>query len=117
MTEPYSIALRNIAIETANKLNIEYVEGVYASFMGPYYETKAEVKMIKSFGSDAVGMSTVPETIVSNYLGIKTLAFATITNMATGIQKMKHSHENVVKVANLASKKLASWIKEVVKEL
>jgi len=117
MTEPYSLELRGIAYETANRLNIEYVEGVYAGFMGPYYETKAEIKMIKSFGSDAVGMSTVPETIVSNYLGIKTLAFATITNMATGIQKMKHSHENVVKVANLASKKLASWIKEIVKEL
>jgi purine-nucleoside phosphorylase len=62
-------------------------------------------------------MSTVPETIVSNYLGLNTLAFATITNMATGIQKMKHSHENVVKMANEASKKLALWIKEIVKEL
>ncbi len=117
MTEPYSLELRNIAKAKANKLNIEYVEGVYAGFTGPYYETKAEIKMIKGLGSDAVGMSTVPETIVSNYLGIKTLGFATITNMATGIQKEKHSHENVVKMANLASKKLALWIKEVVKEL
>ncbi len=117
MTEPYSLQLREIAKEKAQILNIEYIEGVYAGFTGPYYETKAEIKMIKGFGSDAVGMSTVPETIVSNYLGIKTLGFATITNMATGIQKEKHSHENVVKMANLASKKLAQWIKAVVKDL
>ncbi len=117
MTEPYSLELRHIAKEKADILNIDYVEGVYTGFVGPYYETKAEINMIKNMGSDAVGMSTVPETIVSNYLGIKTLAFATITNMATGIQKVKHSHENVVKVANEASQKLALWIKEVVKEL
>lgn len=117
MTEPYSLDLRKIAKEKALVLDIPYVEGIYTGFMGPYYETKAEIQMIKTFGSDAVGMSTVPETIVSNYLGMKTLAFATITNMATGIQDMKHSHDNVVKVAKEASKKLALWIKEVVKEL
>lgn len=117
MTEPYSLELRKIAKAKAKLLNIEYVEGIYTGFTGPYYETKAEIQMIKAMGSDAVGMSTVPETIVSNYLGIKTLGFATITNMATGIQKMKHSHENVVKMANLASKSLALWIKEVVNEL
>ena len=117
MTEPYSLELRKIAKEKAKKLNIDYVEGTYTGFMGPYYESKAEIKMIKAMGSDAVGMSTVPETIVSNYLGINTLAFATITNMATGIQEMKHSHDNVVKMAKMASKKLALWIKEVVKEL
>jgi len=117
MTEPYSVKLRNLAEKKAEELNIEYKEGIYAGFSGPYYETKAEIQMIKRMGSDAVGMSTVPETIVSNYLGMNTLAFATITNMATGIQKIKHSHENVVKVANEASSKLALWIKEVVKEL
>ena len=117
MTEPYSLELREIAKSKANKLGITYVEGIYAGFSGPYYETKAEIEMIKRMGSDAVGMSTVPETIVSNYLGLNTLAFATITNMATGIQKMKHSHDNVVKVANEASSKLALWIKEVIVEL
>lgn len=117
MTEPYSLELRKLAEEKASKLSIPYVEGVYTGFMGPYYETKAEIRMIQTMGSDAVGMSTVPETIVSNYLGIHTLAFATITNMATGIQKVKHSHENVVKMANEAAQKLALWIKEVVSEL
>lgn len=117
MTEPYSLTLRNLAKSKAVELDIPYVEGIYTGFMGPYYETKAEIEMIKRMGSDAVGMSTVPETIVGNYLGLNVLAFATITNMATGIQKIKHSHDNVVKIANEASVKLASWIKEVVKEL
>ena len=117
MTEPYSVELRKIAESKATNLNIDFVEGIYAGFSGPYYETKAEIQMIKRMGSDAVGMSTVPETIVSNYLGMNTLAFATITNMATGIQKTKHSHDNVVKVAKEASSKLALWIKEVVSEL
>ena len=117
MTEPYSQELRALAKVKAEKLNIPYVEGIYTGFMGPYYETKAEIQMIKKMGSDAVGMSTVPETIVGNYLGLNVLGFATITNMATGIQKMKHSHDNVVKMANEASVKLAAWIKEIVKDL
>ena len=117
MTEPYNLDLRRLAHMKAEALGIPYVEGIYTGFMGPYYETKAEIQMIKNAGSDAVGMSTVPETIVANYLGIKVLGFATITNMATGIQKIKHSHDNVVKMANEASKKLALWIKEIVSEI
>lgn len=117
MTEPYSLELRKIAKEKAALIEIPYVEGTYAAFQGPYYETKAEVQMIIGMGSDTVGMSTVPETIVSNYLGLNTLAFATVTNMATGIQKVKHSHENVVKMANAASIHLARWIKLIVTEL
>jgi purine-nucleoside phosphorylase len=117
MTEPYSYDLRNIAQEAASKLNIRYVEGVYAGFMGPYYETRAEIRMLKGFGADAVGMSTVPETIVANYLGIDVLAFATITNMATGIQEQKHSHEHVVKMAKDTSKTLIRWLNSILQEL
>ena len=117
MTEPYSLELRGLALEKARDMRIDYVEGVYAGFMGPYYETKAEIEMIRRMGGEAVGMSTVPETIVANYLGMKVLAFATITNMATGIQRVKHSHENVVKMAGIASKTLAEWIRKVVGEL
>lgn len=117
MTEPYDLNLRSIAESKSKELDIDYVEGIYTGFMGPYYESKAEIQMIKKMGSDAVGMSTVPETIVAHYLGIKVLGFATITNMATGIQKVKHSHDNVVKVASQASQKLASWIKLIVADL
>jgi purine-nucleoside phosphorylase len=117
MTEPYNVALRDIAKEKASELDIPYVEGVYTGFMGPYYETKAEIRMIANMGSDAVGMSTVPETIVGNFLGMNVLGFATITNMATGIQEKKHSHEHVVKMANEASVTLAKWVKEIVADI
>lgn len=117
MTEPYDLELRALVKKYAPQFDIPFVEGVYAGFMGPYYESKAEIQMIKGFGADAVGMSTVPETIALNHMGVKVLAFATITNMATGIQKMKHSHDNVVKVAKEASKKLGLLIKEVVKNI
>lgn len=106
MTEPFNVGLRESMKNAYHKHDVPYQEGIYAGFMGPYYETKAEIQMIKRMGADMVGMSTVPETIVANYLGLNTIAIATITNMATGIQKVKHSHDNVVKMAQQASRNL-----------
>jgi purine-nucleoside phosphorylase len=117
MSEPYKIELINKAKEIADKLDIKYGEGVYAGFMGPYYETAAEIVMIGRYGADAVGMSTVPETIVANYLGMDVLGIACITNMATGIQKVKHSHERVVETAQKASVNLCRWVSEIIKEI
>jgi purine-nucleoside phosphorylase len=115
MTEPYRLRLIDKAKETANELKIPYKEGVYAGFMGPYYETAAEIRMIGRNGADAVGMSTVPETIAANYLGMDVLGIACITNMATGIQKVKHSHERVLETANRASVQFCQWIEGIVK--
>lgn len=117
MSEPYKIELINKAKEIADKLDIKYEEGIYAGFMGPYYETAAEIVMIGRHGADAVGMSTVPETIVANYLGMDVLGIACITNMATGIQKVKHSHERVVETAQKASVNLCRWVSEIIKEI
>lgn len=117
MTEPYKIYLMEKAKKVADNLHIPYKEGVYAGFMGPYYETAAEIRMIGKNGADAVGMSTVPETIAANYLGMNVLGIACITNMATGIQKMKHSHERVIETANRASELFCIWIEGIVKEL
>lgn len=114
MSEPYKIELINKAKEIADDLNIKYAEGVYAGFTGPYYETAAEIRMIGRHGADAVGMSTVPETIVANYLGIDVLGIACITNMATGIQKVKHSHDRVVETAQRASVDLCKWVAKVI---
>ena len=111
MTEPYSIDSRNKMKEIAHTLNIDIKEGVYAGFMGPYYETKAEIKMIKTLGADAVGMSTVPETIAANNAGLNVLGIAVITNMDTGIQTKKHDHGHVVKMANEAGIKLTALLK------
>ena len=71
--------------------------------------------MFKTAGSDAIGMSTVPETIVANYVGSKTLGIACITNMATGLRTGKHSHEEVVAIAERTSEKLCMWIEKLLK--
>ncbi len=110
MSDPYNSGFRDIARDVAKDLNINYKEGVYAFFQGPYYETRAEIRMYGKLGADAIGMSTVPETIVANYLGIKTLGISCITNMATGLRDGKHSHAEVVEIANKASEKLCNWV-------
>lgn len=114
MSEPYKIELIEKAKAIADEIGVEYKEGVYAGFMGPYYETAAEIRAIGRQGADAVGMSTVPETIVANYLGMDVLGIACITNMATGIQKVKHSHERVVETARKASVSLCKWVVKII---
>lgn len=116
MSEPYSLTLRDTAKRIAERLDIPYQSGVYTLFQGPYYETAAEIRMFARAGSDAIGMSTVPETIVANYLGMRVLGIACITNMATGIAKEKHSHEEVVKMANRASSNLCKWVEALLEE-
>lgn len=110
MTEPYSIDLMEKARSSAEKLHLPYKTGVYGFFSGPYYETKAEIRAYGRMGCDLIGMSTVPETIALNHMGVKVLAFAVVTNMATGIQTTKHSHAHVVEMANQAASKLSVWL-------
>ncbi len=117
MSEAYSLELIEKAKNVANDLNIPYKEGVYMACTGPNYETAAEIRTFKTLGADAVGMSTVPETIVANYLGLKVLGISCITNMATGIQKFKHSHEKVVETAKKASEDFCTWVSNIVKNL
>lgn len=114
MSEAYSLVLMQKAEETAKKLGIAYQKGVYAIFSGPCYETAAEIRAYERLGADAIGMSTVPETIVANYLGMKVLGIACITNMATGIAKEKHTHEEVVRIANESSARLCDWVKGII---
>ena len=117
MTEPYSLELRNLAKQTADELGISYQEGVYLGFMGPCYETAAEIRAFAGMGADAVGMSTVPETMVCNYMGMKVLAVSCITNMATGIQTVKHSHARVLEIANQAGDTLCRWLGAVIQRM
>lgn len=114
MSEAYSKELMDRARKAAERLKIPYQKGVYAIFSGPCYETAAEIRAYERLGADAIGMSTVPETIVANYLGMKVLGIACITNMATGIAKEKHSHEEVVKIANKSSRQMCDWIKTII---
>lgn len=117
MSEPYKLEYIEKAKRIAEEINVPCREGVYAGFIGPYYETAAEIRSIGGQGADTVGMSTVPETIVANYLGMNVLGIACITNMATGIQKMKHSHERVVETAKRASVDLCRWVEKIIEEI
>ncbi len=117
MSEPYDRGLISLAESMAEKLGIQFEKGVYAGVTGPYYETAAEIRMLDVMGADTVGMSTVPETITANYLGMKVLGISCVTNMATGIRKEKHSHEGVVETANAASERLSAWVDAVIPEM
>ncbi|MBT9776599.1 purine-nucleoside phosphorylase [Clostridium sp. MCC353] len=113
MSEPYNTILREKAEKTAYELGINPKHGVYTFFQGPYYETAAEIRRFKTAGSDAIGMSTVPETIAANHMGIRTLGIACITNMATGLRTGHHSHQEVVAIAEQSSDKLCMWIEQL----
>ena len=114
MTEAFNKELMAKAETVASKLGIDCKHGVYNFYPGPCFETAAEIRAFAVLGADAVGMSTVPETIAANYLGLKVLGISCITNMATGISKVKHSHEEVLKTANMASENLCKWVKELI---
>lgn len=96
MTEAYSAAYRAKAHQVARELKIPLNEGVYAALTGPSYETPAEIRYLRAIGADLVGMSTVPEVIVANHLGMHVLGISCVTNMAAGIQPQKLDHKEVM---------------------
>ena len=114
MSEAYSKKLIAKAEKVAGELGIDCKHGVYALFNGPCFETAAEIRAFAAMGADAVGMSTVPEVTVANYLGMDVLGISCITNMATGIAVKKHAHEDVLATANAASDKLQKWVAHLV---
>ena len=117
MSHPYHEALITTAKQCASDLAIDYHEGVYGGFMGPCYESAAEIRAFKTLGIDAIGMSTVPETIIANYLGINTLAICCITNMATGLQRDPLDHGHVLAVASRAGAVLGKWLEAIVAKI
>ena len=117
MHEAYDHEFLAMARSIAQEKGIRTVEGVYLATQGPTYETPAEYKMYHILGGDAVGMSTVPETMVCNYMGMKVLAVSCITNMATGIQTVKHSHARVLEIANQAGDTLCRWLGAVIQRM
>lgn len=96
MSRAYDRRLRAIACEVARERGIALREGVYAWFNGPTYESPAEVRMARVLGADAVGMSTVPETIAAVHAGMRVLGVSCLTNMAAGILDAPLSHQEVV---------------------
>jgi purine-nucleoside phosphorylase len=117
LTEAYSSELRNLAQQIADKQGITLRSGVYAAYSGPSYETPAEIRALRSMGADMVGMSTVPEVIMANSMGMKVLGLSMITNMAAGMNAKPLSHQDVIKTSNKASAKFGALIKEIIGQL
>ena len=106
MTEAHSPRLRDALKAAAKDEGLALKEGVYCWYSGPSFETKAEIRMLKLMGGDAVGMSTVPEVILARFLGLNVAAISTITNMAAGMSDEQISHEHTKAMAPLGAAKL-----------
>jgi purine-nucleoside phosphorylase len=110
MSEAYSPALRGIAKEVAEELCIPLREGVYAALLGPSYETPAEIRYFRGIGADLVGMSTVPEVIAANHMGLRVLAISCVTNMAAGILPQRITHEEVLETGEMVRETLLRFL-------
>ena len=117
MVDAYDPTLRAQAQEAARSLGSTLAEGVYAWFMGPQFETPAEIRMCQVLGAQAVGMSTVPETIVARHAGMKVLAISLLTNMAAGLSGEKLSHAHTLASAAAASTRAVALLERIVATL
>lgn len=114
MSEAYDRSLRKLAREVASEQGIRLQEGVYAGVTGPSYETPAEIRMLRTLGGDAVGMSTVPEVIVARHMGMRVLGISCITNMAAGVLDQPLSHEEVMETAERVRGTFMTLVTEIV---
>ncbi len=117
MTDAYSRSYQQVAKQEAEKLKIPLKTGTYLATSGPNYETKSEIRMFRTWGADAVGMSTVFEVIASNFLEMKVLAFCCIANPAADRHEGKMSHEEVLAAMEAAGPKLSSLITSCAKTI
>ena len=117
VSEVYNRNLRTIATRVAKEQNTTLQNGVYAWWSGPAYETPAEIRMIRTLGADAVGMSTVPEALVAVHGQMKVLGISCLTNMACGILDQPLSHDEVIEVAAMVRDKFINLVKGIIEEM
>jgi purine-nucleoside phosphorylase len=117
LSDAYDPELRARAREAAARLGIELAEGVYAAWLGPQFETPAEIRFLRAAGGDLAGMSTVQEVIAARHMGIRCLAISVVTNMAAGVLDEKIDHEAVLEVGASAAGDLTSLLRELVPTL
>jgi purine-nucleoside phosphorylase len=117
MSKPYDRKLQKTAQEAAGAIGIDLRSGVLIAFSGPSYETRAEIAMALKLGADAAGMSSVPECIVSNYLGMSYLGITCISNLVSPSRTEPLTHDEVTAAAALASENLSRLIAEILKRI
>ncbi|MFW6381369.1 MAG: purine-nucleoside phosphorylase [Bacillota bacterium] len=114
MTEAYSSQLIEDTEKIALDLGIQVRKGIYTGLGGPSYETPAEIRYLRNIGADAVGMSTIPEVITANHMGLEVLGISCITNMAAGVLPQPLEHEEVVRVADRVKPKFIRLVRGVI---
>jgi purine-nucleoside phosphorylase len=110
----YDLEIRKIIDQAAREKNIPIKKGVYCGIKGPSYETAAEVAMLRKFGADAVGMSTVNEVSLASVLGMKIGGISCITNLSTGILDQKLSHAEVTEIADKVKGSFSSLLQGII---
>jgi purine-nucleoside phosphorylase len=117
MTEAYDKKLIQTMEDILTTQQTRFHKGIYCGVTGPTYETPAEIRMFKLLGGKAVGMSTVPETIAANHLGLRVSALSCITNLAAGVSKQKLTHEEVTDTAKKVEQKFSNFLKEFIQKI
>jgi purine-nucleoside phosphorylase len=117
MTDAYDRHLRALALEAASAAGFQLVRGVYAGLLGPQYETPAEIRMLQRLGADAVGMSTVLETIAARHMGARVLGISCITNQAAGISPTPLDHAEVQETAGHAKARFVGLLRGVLQRI
>lgn len=113
MSVAYDAKLRALALSVASKGGFQLVRGVYAGLLGPQYETPAEIRMLQRMGADAVGMSTVLETVAARHMGARVLGISCITNKAAGLSPVPLDHSEVQETANHSRARFVSLLRGV----
>jgi len=117
MTEAYSRRLREQADQAAASCHVTIAHGIYVALHGPSYETPAEIRYLRTIGADAVGMSTVPETIVARHMGMDVLGISCITNPAAGVLPKPLVHDEVMEVARRVRGEFAKLLEAVIERV
>lgn len=117
LTEVYSRDYQELAVEEAHAMGLDLRRGVYAALSGPTYETPAEIRMLRTLGADAVGMSTVPEAVAARQMGMKVLGVSCITNMAAGVKDEPINHHEVIETGERVRDTFKELLRRVIPRL
>jgi xanthosine phosphorylase len=115
LRDAYDPGLLEALRESASELGIALAEGVYLAVTGPSFETPAEIRAYRTLGADAVGMSTVQETILARHCGLRVAAVSVITNLAEGMSDEPLSHEQTLRAAQDGAGELTRLLLEFIR--
>ncbi len=114
MTKAFNEEINELIFKASKELKLPISSGIYCAVKGPCYETPAEIQMYKSGGADLVGMSTVPEVIALNHMGVKVSCISCVTNLAAGLSGKKLDHDEVKEVANMVTEKFSAILSKTI---